>query len=1151
MQIGNLRAEPDALGGEILLTWTNPPDTSLSGIRILRREFTFPSVPGDLGSSLEIYTDAAAQPGANEQFLDKSGLKGETVYYYAVVAQDNTAASFPAFISAMATSPYASGEYLYKNLPGVYRTFDTATTLAATILASADTGKGQLQRFLEMFGFQFDLLRSFASGMRTFYDLRRIDAQLLPLLAQWIGWQTDFTLSVLKQRNDIQFASQFYRTTGIPASLRAVVSRIATWDTQIKEFAHSIFRAADPEHLSINEWKRAGGAWQPTEQVTMDSAYEGRPASLLAQDGRPLLVYHTREEAAGTVPANSHVYYKAREQDGWRPARALTSGKSINRWPSAVQRDDGSIWMFWAQHVPRGPRPVPQLKLQILAIGRGALPARVEGTNAGPFALAGGDQLSLVLTVAGVSIARTVTLRSESFANMVQVRSQDLAAVLDAELPHIDVRALADHVLFESHATGAAASLQILPSTVATKLGIATPVVVAGADARDAQLTSSVNEPFNLTAGDQLVLRGNGNILRTIRFETGQLIASLANATAAEVAATINAVVTNVANAQAGKILLTSHGGENALIAIDVSASSAAPKLGFGAPPPGLPAPQNQPFALVSGDQLTLRGNGDYAVTITFAESDFSRIAAAKAAEVAAGINAVVPGAAVVASGQLLLNAFARVDLSGTSVAGKLGLNGGPVKEPFPLAPGDQLMLRGDPSLLKTVTFAASGFVNITAARASEVANAMNAVLPGAAAVQGTSIALTPLLNADPLMGAAAMKLGLGELDDTEPSVFQDANKFLWLFWSSRRSGPWNIWYSRFDGAAWGPPKPLTVGALPDREPAAIFDSASGRIWVFWSRKKKDGQWNIFFRQTTKLDFNTLVSGDWNEAELEPPIGKPPVSYDSREPSPLLLAQDSLELYYASNTSNGWNTWIKALTSGAQGVNTRVTSEQFTRRAPSPLTTGPGEVRLWVRSNETQTYTSSVYPSARTIDARASGSITADTRNPSRLSFRRNIQDIQHYTYHATVANSSLTPDQVARLDQKRLYSRDTVGVYLVPDTDDEALTIRNQTLIAELLRKFLPIQVRAVFLIDQAFTEYVYDYAGAGKSAPLIDERMIDTVLSEGIGAVDDSHIDTGGFRFLRTWTGSQRSGAMPDATAHPPDVSFRLPTLGLEEEP
>lgn len=142
-----------------------------------------------------------------------------------------------------------------------------------------------------------------------------------------------------------------------------------------------------------------------------------------------------------------------------------------------------------------------------------------------------------------------------------------------------------------------------------------------------------------------------------------------------------------------------------------------------------------------------------------------------------------------------------------------------------------------------------------------------------------------------------------------------------------------------------------------------------------------------------------------------------------------------------------------------------------------------------------------------------------------------------------------MTPDEFAALEEKRLYSRDTVGVYLVPDTNDQQLIIHNQALIQQTLPQFLPIQVRAVFLLDQAFSELIYDYAGNGAAAALIGEQMTDVILGEGLGAITDEYSDTAGFKFVRTWLSGMATGGLPDLSVHPLDLSFRLPVKGLKE--
>ena len=214
-----------------------------------------------------------------------------------MVSYDGAANTYPAFIAAMSTTPYQTGEYLYNNLPGIYQSYDTVLPPPNPAVDPADLSKGQLRRFLDMFGLEFDLLRSYASGMKGFFDPSQIDGTLLPLMASWIGWQTDYTLPLPKQRNQVGYAPHYYATTGIAANLRATINRVSTWDALIKEFTHNIFIANIPEQLTLWEQERQGTDWQPEQWVTLDLAYEGRPAAWQTSDGRLWLFYQARQSA--------------------------------------------------------------------------------------------------------------------------------------------------------------------------------------------------------------------------------------------------------------------------------------------------------------------------------------------------------------------------------------------------------------------------------------------------------------------------------------------------------------------------------------------------------------------------------------------------------------------------------------------------------------------------------------------------------------------------------------------------------------------------------------------------------------------------------------------------------------------------------------
>ena len=971
----NVAAVPDPHGGSILLSWTNPAISGFAGTRVLRREIAFPNVPGDFGTSYEILNDTGTPAGKTAQFFDSS-LKSETVYYYAIVSYDS-AQNYPAFISAMSTSPYETGQYLYQNLPGIYQSYDTVLPPPSPSVDPADYGKGQLQRFLEMFGLELDLIRSFTSGMRSFFDTGRVDGTLLPLFGDWIGWPTDYTLNLWQRRNQLRYAPHYFATTGIAANLRATINRLSTWDARVKELSHNIFLSNIPEQLTIWEQERQGGVWTPEQIVTLDLAYEGRPSACLSADGRRWLFYHAREAA----PANAgnaltaeardrfHLRCKVFEQGAWLPGRAITQNLPIpgvsntNRAPAAVLRSDGTFWVFWSSVEASG--GFSKLRAQRISAGRSAWSARITGSTTEPFPLADGDTLQMTIGAAS-AVVRHLTFRAEQFADITHATALEVVSVLHGELPGVQVTASgsgAIHIV--SQTAGSASVLAVAASAGATKLGLASPP--AGTDAVSSKITGSAG-PFALADGDTLYLAIDNDVQRIVTFAATAFV-DITVATTDEVVAAINAVIPGASRNQGNRVEIDSFvSGADSMVAIDLSLSTAASKLGLGAPPPVPP--------------------------------------------------------------------------------------------------------------------------------------------PG--------------------------------VDETEPTAFEDSGGNLWLFWSSRRAGPWNIWYSALSAAGWGNPKPLTTGLLPDREPAAVIDGAS-RIWVFRSRQKDNGLWNIFSSTTTTLDFNAQTSASWSDAEFTPA----PADFDNREPAPVVTSPGNVEVYFSSDRADGWNVWSRSINGTVQGTDAEVTSGQFTRRTPVPLLLAPGVVHLWFRNNETIEYVSSLYPSAVTVDARYAGSTTADTRNPTRLSHRKNIQDIQHYTYETPLADPTA--------EEARLYSRDTIGVFLTPDTDDEELIIRSRTLIGNVLKNILPIQTRVVFLIDQAYTEYVYSYdAPAGTPTQTIGERMIDDIISEVSPAVADTLLsDKVNFSFLKTWTPAVNASRLVDTTAHPPDLSFRLLLAHVNEGP
>lgn len=615
MEVLGLKAEPHPDGHRVDLVWTNPTGASFRGVKILRREVTQPELPGDLDSVFQIHDQPVVigkpgtLPGGKGSFSDP-GLKSETVYYYAVAAYDDTAPTpkhFPVFISCMPTGAYQSAATMYRNLPAVYQRFDLLKPPNTAELASADRDKGQLLRLMELVGPQVDLLRSFARGAANFSDVNRIDGDLLELLASWIDWESAFNLSLAQRRNEINYAPHFYRTAGIAANLGATINRATPWPARIKEFVHNVFLSNEPEQLTIWEIDQLGAPGHGPQLVTLDFAYEGKPVALDAADGRQWLFYQAQRSVPVAEASEDHwqIYYKINDQGRWLPSRRLTEGRA-DKYPTAIQRADGSFLLFWTAHEDIGGRIVPQIRTELFAAGRDARRPQRLGTLTGPFVFADGDMFRIAVTADGQSLARTITMHLEYFRSVdlntatANATADEIAGLLNREIPGVEVSVDKDgKVLIETVASGSTSILSVPFSTVGNALGMVTGIT-SGTDATSAQLSSRLLPTFKLAVGDTLTIRIDSDVTTTVTFAADNFV-DITAATAAEISAAINQVLPGVARDNGGRVTLKSpSSGEGSFVTVLADLSTAAPALGFGVPLPAAtpePAFDSEPSA--------------------------------------------------------------------------------------------------------------------------------------------------------------------------------------------------------------------------------------------------------------------------------------------------------------------------------------------------------------------------------------------------------------------------------------------------------------------------------------------------------------------------------------------------------------------------
>jgi hypothetical protein len=343
MRLTDIAASAHTDGNRIDVTWTNPAPAEF-GVHVVRREMTHPLTPDD---------GVVVAHGKNFDSATDLGLNGETVYYYTLFPFTQSDPQGPPTyagdphnrISAMATAPYDFAERMYALLPALYRRYDEAQILASdTGLAPADRGKGPLRRFLDLPGGQLDQMYSLARAALNLYELDRVPGSLLPLLAKWIGWQTDYSLEVGAQRNEIRFAPQIYQTIGLIPAVEATVKRITGWESQTKEFVHNVARTNQPERLNLWYMVRgSGGGFDPPALASVNFVYDGRPCAVREADGLISLFYHTYRQHGWDI------WTKQFADGQWEASTPIADQPSTDKNPSAALQGT-TLWLFWENY---------------------------------------------------------------------------------------------------------------------------------------------------------------------------------------------------------------------------------------------------------------------------------------------------------------------------------------------------------------------------------------------------------------------------------------------------------------------------------------------------------------------------------------------------------------------------------------------------------------------------------------------------------------------------------------------------------------------------------------------------------------------------------------------------------------------------------
>lgn len=208
--------------GEIKVTW-HTPTGSWDRLRLTRDTAGF-SPRADMGTMLVDASSVGATPPT--EFLD-TGLTEGQFYYYTVWVHDVTIPTLPTWkragdVIGLAVQDWGHSSRMFALVPMIYRDKDAETPDNAT-------GRGQLERFLDIPGFQADHIRTEFETLKSINDPDKVSGGLLPLMARQLGFGYEADLGMRLARTQMKNAVHIYKHKGAAIGVEALVSSLTGW----------------------------------------------------------------------------------------------------------------------------------------------------------------------------------------------------------------------------------------------------------------------------------------------------------------------------------------------------------------------------------------------------------------------------------------------------------------------------------------------------------------------------------------------------------------------------------------------------------------------------------------------------------------------------------------------------------------------------------------------------------------------------------------------------------------------------------------------------------------------------------------------------------------------------------------------------------
>jgi hypothetical protein len=203
---------------QITLSW-NSPYGAWAKLRLVRNPFGYPvnSTDGEI-----IFTTTRGKDPLT--YTDNVGKNKARFYYYSIFVLDQVQLQWvlAGQVTGLAVENFNTQNLMYDYMPRIYK-------LTTPYTASIAGDNEKLRSFLNVFGFEFDYIRTLIKLITNRYDFENASGTLIPLMLEQFGINYEPEIGYQQNRVLIRDAIQLQTEKGSTAGIREYLSAFSGW----------------------------------------------------------------------------------------------------------------------------------------------------------------------------------------------------------------------------------------------------------------------------------------------------------------------------------------------------------------------------------------------------------------------------------------------------------------------------------------------------------------------------------------------------------------------------------------------------------------------------------------------------------------------------------------------------------------------------------------------------------------------------------------------------------------------------------------------------------------------------------------------------------------------------------------------------------